>query len=75
MSPSEPLKTRCNGMTERMSSRPDEMPELLIFHLNPDECFLTDEMHDKMDRLCYADASEKLRVKFRVWQLELSSLF
>lgn len=29
---------------------------------------LTDKMHEKMDWPCYADASEKFRVKFRVWQ-------
>lgn len=52
-----------------MSSRPNKMPELLNFHLNPDECFLTDVMNDKMRCFFYADASAKSRVKFRVWQI------
>lgn len=45
--------------TEWISSRPDELPQLLTFHLKPDEMLLTDEMHDKMKRLCYTDAGEK----------------
>jgi hypothetical protein len=49
-----------------MSSRPDEMPELWTFYLNPDECFKLIKYTTKRIDLCYADANEKLRVKFTV---------
>lgn len=45
-------------MTEWISSRSHKVPELLTFHINPDEYFLTDEMHGKIDRLCYADVDK-----------------
>lgn len=55
-------------MIERMPSRPDKIPELLTFHLNPDECFWLMECMIKWNDYAMLIQGKKFRVKFRVWQ-------